>query len=72
MLQLKDHGGPRKGDEMEGARELPKMIVRMPLEVKERLQRSAKISLRSMNSEIVGRLIRTLDEDEAQKHGAQK
>jgi Arc-like DNA binding domain len=57
---------------MEGARELPKTIVRMPLEVKERLQRSAKLSLRSMNSEIVGRLIRTLDEDDAKKNGQQK
>jgi hypothetical protein len=57
---------------MEGARDLPKMIVRMPLEVKERLQRSAKVSLRSMNSEIVGRLIRTLDEDDALKNAQAK
>lgn len=57
---------------MEGAREFPKMILRMPLDVKERLQRSAKVSLRSMNSEIVGRLIRTLDEDDAQKNEQQK
>lgn len=57
---------------MEGARELPKMIVRMPQEVKERLQRSAKTSLRSMNSEILGRLLRSLEEDEAQQDGKQK
>jgi hypothetical protein len=62
----------RQGGKMEGAREFPKMILRMPLDVKERLQRSAKVSLRSMNSEIVGRLIRTLDEDDAQKNEQQK
>jgi predicted HicB family RNase H-like nuclease len=60
------------GGNMEGARELPKMIVRMPQEVKERLQRSAKTSLRSMNSEILGRLLRSLEEDEAQQDGKQK
>jgi len=59
-------------DEMQGARELPKMIVRMPQEVKERLQRSAKTSLRSMNSEILGRLLRSLEEDEAQQDVKQK
>ena len=56
---------------MEGARELPKVIVRMPCEVRERLKRSAKQSLRSMNSEILGRLIRTLDADDAQKNRQQ-
>lgn len=53
---------------MKGARELPKLMLRVPEDIKERLQLRAKESLRSMNSEIVGRLIRTLDEDDAKKH----
>lgn len=52
---------------MKGARELPKMMLRVPAEVKDQLQQRARESLRSLNSEIVGRLIRTLDED-AQKN----
>ena len=46
---------------MKGARELPKIMVRLPVEVKERLQQRAQESLRSLNSEVVDRLIRSLD-----------
>lgn len=56
---------------MEGARELPKVILRVPVELKERIQQRAKMSLRSMNSEILGRLIRSLDDEDA-AHANQK
>lgn len=52
---------------MKGARELPKIMVRLPEDVKERLQQRAKLSLRSMNSEVVDRLVRTLNEDEVSR-----
>jgi predicted HicB family RNase H-like nuclease len=48
---------------MKGARELPKMMLRVPVEVKEQLQKHAAESLRSLNSEIVGRLVRSLADD---------
>jgi predicted HicB family RNase H-like nuclease len=57
---------------MKGARELPKMMLRVPVEVKERLQEHAKASLRSLNSEIVGRLIRTLEDDDARRNATQQ
>jgi predicted HicB family RNase H-like nuclease len=57
---------------MKGARELPKMMLRVPVEVKERLQQHAKESLRSLNSEIVGRLLRSLADDDARQNAGKQ
>jgi len=55
---------------MKGARDLPKIMLRVPVEVKERLQQHAKDSLRSLNSEIVGRLVRSLAADDARQNAS--
>ena len=48
------------------SRTADKFVVRLPDGVRERIAEVAKESRRSMNSEIVQRLLRTLAEDQAQ------
>lgn len=55
---------------MKGARNLPQVNIKMPLEVKEKIQQRAEESLRSMNSEIVARLVQSLELDDRQQNAA--
>ncbi len=48
------------------SRTADKFVIRLPDGVRERIAEVAKESRRSMNSEIVQRLLRTLAEDQAQ------
>jgi hypothetical protein len=50
---------------MKGARQMPGVLVKMPLELKEQLQGAARQRFRSMNSEIVRRLLDSLENENA-------
>lgn len=51
---------------MKGARQMPGVLVKMPPELKERIQSVAQQSFRSMNAEIVRRLMESLEKENAQ------
>ena len=56
---------------MKGARGLPQMNIKIPVEVKEMLVERAKKNLRSLNGEVLSRLIESLDRDTEQKNAVQ-
>ncbi|WP_208281458.1 Arc family DNA-binding protein [Massilia oculi] len=53
---------------METARELPQMKIRLPVEVKSLIENQAQQNFRSLNSEIVSRLVESLRRDAQTKN----
>ncbi|WP_321865742.1 Arc family DNA-binding protein [Paraburkholderia tropica] len=51
---------------MKGARQMPGVLVKMPPELKARIQAVAEERFRSMNAEIVRRLLESLENENAQ------
>jgi len=51
---------------MKGARAMPGVLVKMPPAVKQRIQAAAASRFCSMNSEIVRRLVESLEKENAQ------
>ncbi|MDE4918291.1 hypothetical protein ACUXAV_000330 [Cupriavidus metallidurans] len=50
---------------MKGARQMPGVLVKMPIELKEQIQDAAQRRFRSMNAEIVRRLAESLEKENA-------
>lgn len=50
---------------MKGARQMPGVLLKMPLEMKEQIQDAAQRRFRSMNAEIIRRLSESLEKENA-------